>query len=85
VSLSIALRLRNLDVLEKKLQESSDPRSPRFGQHSTTAELVDLTAPSAATVTAVRDWLARNNIVNTELSGTQGFLRVKDVTIQQVR
>jgi tripeptidyl-peptidase-1 len=53
----IALAQRNLHVLEKRLMEISHPESPKFSQHMTSAQVVDLFRPRQETVSAVMKWL----------------------------
>jgi len=36
---------------------SSDPSSPRFGQHLSAEEVIELTAPKTSTVDAILAWL----------------------------
>lgn len=56
-SLTVALKLRNVDLLERALAQTSDPESPLYGQHWS-KERVDATcAPAAESLRVVREWL----------------------------
>jgi tripeptidyl-peptidase-1 len=55
--LTVALTLRNVDLLEKALLDVSNPDSPRYGQWWSADEISRLSAPAPASVAAVKKWL----------------------------
>ncbi|KDQ07914.1 hypothetical protein BOTBODRAFT_166414 [Botryobasidium botryosum FD-172 SS1] len=57
ISMRINLKQNNLDRGEELLIAVSDPDSPKYGQHYSPEEVMDLFAPSKQSVDAVRDWL----------------------------
>ena len=48
---------QQLSILEKTLNEVSDPRSSSYGQHMTQAEVTNLMAPPKENLDAVLDWI----------------------------
>ena len=54
MTFSIALPQSNLDKLERIALAVSDPKSPEYGQHLTSAQVNELTAPRRAHVHMVR-------------------------------
>ncbi len=56
--LTVALRQRNLDDLQRRLHALSDPDSPAYGQFLSRAQVDDLVAPAEAHLGAVARWLA---------------------------
>jgi len=53
----IALKQRNLDILEKKFWSVSDPYSSEYGQYYTSEQLTELIAPSDTDIKTVVHWL----------------------------
>ena len=53
----IGLAQQNLHRLEEMLMSVSHPESPKFAQHFTPMEIVDIFAPSEETISAVTNWL----------------------------
>lgn len=62
VPVRIALKQRNLDKGMDLLMEVSDPDSPKYGQHYTQEQVVDLFAPEAGSVESVKKWLVEAGI-----------------------
>ena len=58
VRFSVAVRETNAAEVERIALAVSDPRSPSYGAHLSSAELRALTAPAAADVAAVKAWVA---------------------------
>jgi hypothetical protein len=48
---------QNLHKLEEMLMSVSHPESPKYAQHFTPVEVVDIFAPSEETISAVTNWL----------------------------
>lgn len=48
---------QNLHKIEEMLMSVSYPDSPRYAQHFTPTEVIDIFAPSKETISAVTDWL----------------------------
>ena len=53
----VGLTQSNLDKGHELLMDVSDPASPRYAQHYTAEEVIDIFAPAAETVEAVSKWL----------------------------
>jgi tripeptidyl-peptidase-1 len=62
LSFRIALKQRNLNVLEETFWNVSNPEHERYGQFLTRDEVLRLVAPSPEEVSAVTRWLANANI-----------------------
>lgn len=73
----IALAQNNLEKGGDWLHEVSDPDSDRYGQHWTAADVAAAFAPSADTVSAVKEWLASHGIGEDRIehSASFGFLK----------
>ena len=74
----------NIHRVEELLMEVSHPESPRFGQHYSPKDVVDLFAPSAETISAVTNWLvdagfARDSM---RLSANKGWISMDATTAQ---
>ncbi|KAF8883763.1 Pro-kumamolisin, activation domain-containing protein [Gymnopilus junonius] len=74
----------NLDKLEEMLVEVSHPRSPKFGQHYSPAEVMDTFAPSKESVDAVTDWLVSSGISRDRLrlTSNRGWIHVNATTAE---
>jgi subtilase family serine protease len=48
---------QNLHRLEEMLMSVSHPESPKYAQHFTSKEVVDIFAPSKETISAITNWL----------------------------
>lgn len=53
---------QNLGRAEEHLLAVSHPRSPKYGQHWTSEQVIEAFKPSESAVQGVRDWLAANGI-----------------------
>ncbi|KAJ7180886.1 family S53 protease [Mycena filopes] len=73
IKLRFALASQNIPGLQKALLDVSTPSSPNYGNHLTLDEVNAYTAPSAAALTAVQNWLSSNN-VNATSSGSGDWL-----------
>ena len=62
---------KNVEALHEAALAVSAPSDPRYGQHLSAADVAELTAPSAADVKAVAEWLkpAAESIAVDELQG----------------
>ena len=58
VRVIVALKQRNLDQLPALIMAVSDPTSPKYGEHLTTAQLDALTAPTPEAFAAVEKWVS---------------------------
>jgi len=65
----IALRQRNMDVLEAMLMDRSNPNSPNFSNWLSRKEILDLVAPPKEEVTKVTNWLASVGIRGADATG----------------
>lgn len=78
------LTQQNLDMVEEMLATVSHPESPRYGQHFTTAEIVDAFKPSDETIAAVTNWLVDAGLSRDRLrlSGNKGWIHVNVSTTE---
>lgn len=73
IPMRVALTQSNLHRGEKFLMDVADPESPNYGRHWNAKEVAEMFAPSQPTVTAVRGWLAHNNISSDRISISQAL------------
>ncbi|KAF8194206.1 Pro-kumamolisin, activation domain-containing protein [Pholiota molesta] len=75
----------NIHRVEELLMDVAHPESPRFGQHYSPKEIVDLFAPSDETISAVTNWLVDAGFSREKLrlSGNKGWISL-DATTSQV-
>jgi len=71
VTVHLALKQQNLDELYRVAYAVSDPSGPDYGQHLSSAQLNDLTAPSVADLAQVEEWLAAAGVPSTRLAGEE--------------
>jgi tripeptidyl-peptidase-1 len=80
VDMTIAIKQTNLDVLETKLLDVSNPKSSNYAQYLTMEEVNALVAPTATSVSAVQTWL-KDGGVDLQKSATyslnQDFMHIK--------
>ena len=62
VRVIVSLKQRNLDQLPAIISSVSDPRSAKYGEHLTTAQMDALTAPTSEAFDAVEGWLSGNGV-----------------------
>ncbi|KAM3449277.1 hypothetical protein MY3296_007053 [Beauveria thailandica] len=76
IPVRIALKQSNLDKGMDYLLTVSDPESPKYGQHFTKQQVIDLFAPADSTVDAVKKWLVKSGISASSIttSNSKGFL-----------
>ncbi|KAK2000601.1 Pro-kumamolisin [Colletotrichum falcatum] len=70
IRLQVGMKLQNIDKLEPTLRDISDPDSPNYGKYLTAAQVNDMFKPAEASVAAVQNWLASENV--TDVSYTDG-------------
>jgi len=68
----------NLDKIEEMLASVSHPRSLTYGQHFSSAEIIDTFAPTQQTIGAVTEWLVDSGISRDRirLAGNKGWIHV---------
>lgn len=76
IPLRFGLTQQNLHRVEEMLMAVSHPESPTYGQHYKPAEIVDLFAPSAETISTVTKWLVDSGFSRDRLrlSANKGWL-----------
>ncbi|KAJ3484128.1 hypothetical protein NLG97_g7136 [Lecanicillium saksenae] len=76
ISASIALKQKNVKEAEDLVLEISDPDSPKYGQHLTSEEIVDLFAPDKEDIDHVKAWLVASGVSagSIQLSGSRGWM-----------
>ncbi|CEJ90361.1 hypothetical protein VHEMI06150 [[Torrubiella] hemipterigena] len=80
LDLHIRLREENLDRLQQRLLEISDPGHPEYRKHLSKDELDAMTAPTKNTVDSVTQWLASNGIAAGKIQS--GYMKVS-LTVEQ--
>ena len=75
LELLVALRQRNLPVLEELVRNVSDPAHAQYGQYMSAAALGELLRPSAAGAAAVRRWLHEAGATAVRTVATGDFVR----------
>ncbi|OAA58668.1 tripeptidyl-peptidase 1 precursor [Cordyceps fumosorosea ARSEF 2679] len=80
--LHIRLKEENIDQLQKRTLEISDPEHDDYGKHLTKAEVDALTAPTKETVDSVTKWLSSHGVDAGQVES--GFLTIS-VSIDQAQ
>ncbi|KAI3627983.1 tripeptidyl-peptidase I [Malassezia furfur] len=62
IPLRIALKQASPGIIEKKLDQTSDPDSPHYLHHLSRKEVLDLLKPSSRSAEVVRNWLDEHNV-----------------------
>ena len=80
--LHIGLAQQNMHELEELLMSVAHPDSPTFGQHWSPERVVEHFAPSAATVSEVKNWLIASGFHPTRIrvSNNKGWIDVNATT-----
>lgn len=80
-SFRVALKQRNLDVLEKIMLDVSNPSSVNYGNHLTIDKILDIVAPTPEVEQQIVDFFTKNGAVNVESHRDVLVIRaaVKDV------
>lgn len=86
VTLTFAIKQRNLDVLEKMFWAVSTPSSPEYGRFLSFEQIADLVRPDSEAVSILRDWLQSNGIdfARQRLSVSGDWLQV-DVSVAEAQ
>ncbi|KAK8006812.1 hypothetical protein PG989_000802 [Apiospora arundinis] len=58
----IGLKQSNLDAGHDRLMDISNPQSPNYGKHMSSAEVIDFFAPQQSSADAVIDWVVASGI-----------------------
>ncbi|TQV97062.1 protease S8 tripeptidyl peptidase I [Cordyceps javanica] len=76
IPVRIALKQKNLDKGMEYLLEVSHPKSPKYGQHYTQQEVIDLFSPEDETIDAVKTWLVKSGVPASSITSpkSKGFL-----------
>jgi len=78
VRITIGLKRRNMDVLNKILMEVSTPSSPKYGEHLTQDQMTDLIAPAKENVDRVLSWLSKFGVTPKRVDVNQDYVRVEE-------
>lgn len=76
LSLLLALRPGDIPGLEQSLYDVSTPGGENYGNHLTQDEVAEFVKPSAASASAVDDWLSSYNLTTTSASFAGDLLRL---------
>ena len=84
--LRIGLAQSNLDKLEEMLMTVAHPKSPDFGKHMSSEQVIDTFAPNSNTVEAVKNWLIGSGFSEDriKLSVSRGWMEVTNATVAEV-
>ncbi|EJF62034.1 subtilisin-like protein [Dichomitus squalens LYAD-421 SS1] len=82
ISLRIALAQSDKDGLVEALYSVSDPKSAKYGQHLSKAEVEAFVAPSSVTKAAVNAWLQENGLNATSISPAGDWIGV-DIAVSK--
>ena len=66
-----------MDEVRRIAMAVSDPSSAEYGNHLTSTELLELTRPRPADVSAARKWLSVCAVLPTEEGSTDRLLKVR--------
>jgi len=77
VTLSFAVKLRNMDKIYQILEEVSNPKSSEFGKHLTLEEVQQIISDPQAQSSIIDHLLTFVNQSQVSTSGTGGYVRVK--------
>ncbi|KAJ7245337.1 family S53 protease-like protein [Mycena rebaudengoi] len=76
IKLRIAMKQNDMVGLEKALYAVSDPTSALYGQHLTKEEVAEFVKPTDATLAAVNEWLAENDIASKPVTPAGDMLEI---------
>ncbi|KAJ7212411.1 subtilisin-like protein [Mycena haematopus] len=87
ISLKFSLAQSNLDKLETFLLDVADPRSPKYGQHWSPAQVKETFRPSAETVDTVYGWLTHDSGIHADKIriGSNGDILQLNITIAEAQ
>ena len=74
INMHFAMKEQNMDKLQQRLLEVSDPSHADYGKHMSKADVEAMTGPSAASLDIVTKWLASHGIEAGKVSN--GFISV---------
>jgi len=75
LKMTIAIKQRNLDKLERTLMAVSDPQSGNYGQHLTHEEIQQLVTPRPDSISMVVEWLTDHGITSWSSSSNNDFIQ----------
>jgi tripeptidyl-peptidase-1 len=75
MKLFVALKERNLHVLEERLAKTSDPTSPEYGKHLSFEEVTQISGATDEQIEAVSAWLKAHGIEH-EVTPSRSFMRI---------
>lgn len=70
----VALKQRNVHMLEAVAESVSDPRNPAYGNHITFEEANAIVAPYVSDVDRVMEWMRAGGVEDVELSASGDFV-----------
>lgn len=86
VPLRIGLKQRNLHLGAQFLDEVSNPRSSKYGQHWTADDIIDMFSPSEESADEVTSWLADSGFAPERINqhANKGWIEVSDATVAEI-
>ncbi|KAA1083540.1 hypothetical protein PGT21_005078 [Puccinia graminis f. sp. tritici] len=85
LNLKIALKSGGMDLIKKRLVETSDPESSSYGRHLTFEEIRDLSAPSNSSLEAIVKWLSSHGFDESAMdwSHSKDWVSLNQVPLQK--
>ncbi|PLW36506.1 hypothetical protein PCASD_06444 [Puccinia coronata f. sp. avenae] len=85
INLSIGLKSNGIEVIKKRLIQSSDPLSASYGQHITHDEYKQLSTPPQATLNLVTNWLSSHGLSQSEInwSDNKDWVTIKELPLRK--
>lgn len=80
INMQIGLKEQNLDKLQERLLQVSNPDHADYGKYMSRAEVEAMTAPSAKSVAAVNAWLESHGVTAGKIAN--GFMNIQVTTAQ---
>lgn len=79
VTLTFAIKQRNLSELEELFWQISDPQHPKYQQFLSSQQITNMVAPHSLTIEALHNELDKHGISreNRQLRGNQDFMKVR--------
>ena len=81
LQLHLLLKQENVQALERKLLDVSDPQSRHYGKHLSNEAVHALVAPSASTVGAVRSYLAEFGVTSANVTMNGDIVKIASIPV----
>eukprot|EP01130_Rhizamoeba_saxonica_P002332 TRINITY_DN12157_c0_g1_i1.p1 TRINITY_DN12157_c0_g1~~TRINITY_DN12157_c0_g1_i1.p1 ORF type:complete len:575 (-),score=110.53 TRINITY_DN12157_c0_g1_i1:32-1702(-) len=85
IILNVALKLTNIDLLEKQVQLVSNPDSKLYGQYWTPQQTMDYTAPTPKSLKIVKTWILQSGVKPNQITYLPSGFYELNVSVQQAQ